>query len=400
MKIKRFVAPDTREALRLVREDLGPDAVVLSSRRSEEGAEIIVAVDYDEKAVADMAETSKAPEPRPVRGAAKAEPPGAAPPPSRRSTGAPTVPREDALGVMGHELRRLRAALETQLRGLGPKVPDAQGADLASRMERLGIGRTLADGVAAKIGSKGYAPEKVWAAARAALAERICVIEEDVVHNGGVMALIGPTGVGKTTTVAKLAARFALRFGRKHVALITTDAHRVGAQEQLLTFGEILGIAVESASSRGELGQLLQRYADRKLVLVDNAGLSQRDLRLAAQLSDLEAVPFIKTYLVVSCTTQAPGLDDVFAAFGRTKLQGCILTKLDEAVSLGPVIDILARYRLPLVYGCDGQRIPEDIHPGFSADLVGRAESLAQEVSSYFAPEFNYGERLAANGFA
>lgn len=400
MKIKRFVAPDMREALRSVRDELGPDAVVLSSRRSDEGAEIIVAIDYDETSVTEM--TALSPPVTPLRGsgsidAALAET-SAATQNMAESDNLPPAQREPALGALGSELRKLRSALENQLRRLGPEEPDPVHAHLLSRIEALGVGTTLATGIASRITRLGYAPETAWTAARAALSERIPVTESDVVYSGGIMALIGPTGVGKTTTVAKLAARFALRYGRKHVALITTDTYRIGAQEQLLTFGEILGIAVESASNRVELGQLLQRHATKKLVLIDNAGLSQRDLRVAAQLADLECIPFIKSYLVISCTTHAAGLDDVVSAFGRTRLQGCVLTKLDEAVSLGPVIETLTRHRIPLVYACDGQRIPEDIRPGFAEDLVGRAEALAQESAARFADEEKYAKRLAANG--
>jgi flagellar biosynthesis protein FlhF len=400
MKIKRFVAPDMRQAMRMVREEQGPDAVILSSRRAASGTEILVAVDYDESVVANMAEAAdpivaKPPAvPEPAADAGKRW--RAAP---AHGASAPGAGGEDAaLGIMGQELRKLRAALESQLNWLGEKEVNPVKKDLLSRMERLGIGRSLAESVASEVGRKDYSAEGAWTAACRALSARVAVVGDDVVNNGGVVALIGPTGVGKTTTVAKLAARFALRFGRRHVALITTDTYRIGAQEQLLTFGEILGIPVESAANRAELGQALQRNAHKKLVLVDNAGLSQRDLRLAAQLADLDCIPFIKSYLVISCTTQGSGLDEIFAAFGRTRLQGCILTKLDEAVSLGPVIDALVRHQLLLTYACDGQRIPEDIHPGFSAELVARAEELAADQQPETGQQETYSEGRVANG--
>jgi len=403
MKIKRFVAPDTRQALRLVREELGPDAVVLSSRKSDEGAEIIVAIDYDEKSVTAMADQ---PPPKgsvthlrvsnervPQSSAATAD--------SGKPATAPAEERDEPPEDLGQELRRLRALLEHQLRYLGKQDPDPLREQILSLFEQLGIGPTLAEGMATKIVRKGYSSEQAWKAARRALSEQIAVTENDIVHGGGVMALIGPTGVGKTTTIAKLAARFALRYGRKHVALVTTDMHRIGAQEQLMTFGATLGIDVEAVSNRIELRQALERQGAKKLVLVDNAGFGQRDLRLAGQLADLEFIPFLKTYLVISCTAQSGSLDEVFSAFGKTKLDACILTKLDEAVSLGPVIQTLARFRLPLAYTCDGQRIPEDIHPGSSEDLVCRAEELAQAGAPRFAPEDNYySRRLAANGLA
>jgi flagellar biosynthesis protein FlhF len=401
MKIKRFVASDMRQAMRMVRDEQGPDAVILSSRRSASGAEILVAVDYDERVVADLAESA-------VPIMATAQPGvGSKRDGERRHASSPTADsvairggnRDAAIGAMGQELQKLRAALEGKLHWLGSNEVSPVKADVLSRMDRLGIGRVLAESIATEVGRHDHPPDRAWMAACRTLTGRMSVVGDDVVNNGGVMALIGPTGVGKTTTVAKLAARFALRYGRRHVALITTDTYRIGAQEQLLTFGEILGIPVESASNRNELSQALQRHAHKKLVLVDNAGLSQRDLRLAAQLADLDCIPFIKSYLVVSCTTQASGLDEIFAAFGRTRLQGCILTKLDEAVSLGPIIDALVRHQLLLVYACDGQRVPEDIHPGFSADLVGRAEELVTDPESGVTGSATYLEGKVANGF-
>ena len=264
---------------------------------------------------------------------------------------------------------------------------------------RLGLGRALTEELIAEARAKGHPREQLWPGVRAALGGRIATIGEDLVNRGGVFALIGPTGVGKTTTVAKLAARFALRYGRRHVALITTDTYRIGAREQLLTFGEILGVPVDFASNPIELAQLLQEHANKSLVLIDNAGLSQRDLRLAAQLSDLDSIPLIKSCLVVSCGTNSAGLDEVFRAFGRARLLGCIVTKLDEAVTLGPVLEALARHQVPLLYVCDGQRVPEDIHPAATVDLVERAEELTCETGAVPASTETLPKCRTANGF-
>jgi flagellar biosynthesis protein FlhF len=360
----------------MVREEQGPDAVVLGSRRTEAGMELLVALDYDEQSVAAMSAAAPAARAEPAPQPAPDPAPSAAPQP-RAAAG------DEALGAVGGELRKLRATLEQQLRWLSHRDTDPAVAEALDRAERLGITRTLAEELVAEARSKGHRGP-LWAGVQGVLGGRIATIGEDVVSKGGVYSLIGPTGVGKTTTVAKLAARFALRHGRRHVALITTDTYRIGAREQLLTFGEILGIPVDSASNRNELAGLLQEHARKRLVLIDNAGLSQRDVRLAAQLSDLECIPFIKSYLVVSCTTHPAGLDEVFRAFARGRLQGCIATKLDEAASLGPLMESLVRHQLPLVYACDGQRVPEDIHQAATLDLVERAEALAAE--SGFAP--------------
>ncbi len=404
MRIKRFLAPDMRQALRMVREDQGPDAVVVSSRRTEAGIELLVALDYDEQLVAAMgaaAPAALAPSGRRDRVPAPAEPASEEAPPSVIEAPAGQVAglSEEALGAMGGELRKLRAALEQQLRWLGAQDGDPADAGLRSRAAQLGLDRPLIAELIAEARGAGLPRDQLWSGVREALRRRIPIVGEDLVNRGGVFALIGPTGVGKTTSVAKLAARFALRYGRRHVALITTDTYRIGAREQLLTFGEILGIPVDSASSRSELAGLLQEHAQKRLVLIDNAGLSQRDLRLAAQLGDLARIPLIKSYLVVSAGTQPAGLDEVFRVFGRARLQGCIVTKLDEAVTLGPMLGALMRHRIPMVYGCDGQRVPEDIHPAVSVDMVGRAEALATEPGSASMPTETYPQEYrVANG--
>jgi flagellar biosynthesis protein FlhF len=403
MRIKRFLAPDMRQALRMVREDQGSDAVVISSRRTEAGTELLVAQDYDEQLVAAMGATVPAARAPLVRPGAPVHAPDSAAGGGGRPAGptlrAVTSSNDDALGTMGGELRKLRTALEQQLRWLERRDGAPDDAEPAARAERLGLGRAFTEELIAEARAKGHSRDQLWPGVRAALGGRITSIGEDLVNKGGVFALIGPTGVGKTTTVAKLAARFALRYGRRHVALITTDTYRIGAREQLLTFGEMLGVPVDFASNPIELAQLLQEHVNKSLVLIDNAGLSQRDLRLAAQLSDLEGIPLIKSCLVVSCGTSSAGLDEVFRAFGRTRLLGCITTKLDEAVTLGPVMEALARHQMPLLYVCDGQRVPEDIHPAAMIDLVERAEALICESGAVPTSTETLPECRIANGF-
>jgi len=404
MRIKRFLAPDMRQALRLVREDQGPDAVVVSSRRTETGIELLVALEYDEQLVSAMSASA------PVASVAEAGAGSGADGgvESRSdSVGTGALPENgpiiqgsgaDPLGSMGNELRRLRAALEQQLCLLGAREGGQDTGELMAYAERLGLERSTLRELAAEARNKGYPQERLLQGVRTLLRERVKSLEGDIVDQGGVLSLIGPTGVGKTTTVAKLAARFALKFGRRHVALITTDTFRIGAREQLLTFGEVLGIPVDSAANRDELAQLLQQHARKRLILIDNAGLSQRDLRLAAQLSSLDCIPFIKTYLVVSSVTHKAGLDEVFRAFGRARLQGCIVTKLDEAATLGPMLDALAHNQIPLAYACDGQRVPEDIHPALAMDLLERAETLADTMSAPVTTAEDIPQYRTANG--
>ncbi|MDO4905158.1 MAG: hypothetical protein Q4A16_06385 [Lautropia sp.] len=196
--------------------------------------------------------------------------------------------------------------------------------------------------------------------------------ERTVFDRGGVFALIGPTGVGKTTSIAKIAAHHVLRHGPKSLALITADVYRIGAQEQLRAFGRMLGVPVQVAQDRDVLQQLLQEHESRSLVLIDTAGISQRDERVKQLTSALE-VAQVKRVLVLNAGTQPGGIEDVLKAFGASETSGVLLSKVDEAVGLGACLDALIRHRLPLVGYTDGQRVPEDYHPAHLGKLIESA---------------------------
>ncbi|MGE0311033.1 MAG: flagellar biosynthesis protein FlhF [Lautropia sp.] len=196
--------------------------------------------------------------------------------------------------------------------------------------------------------------------------------EGSIFDAGGVFALTGPTGVGKTTSVAKIAARYALTHGAAGVALITADVYRIGAQDQLRSFGRLLGVPVHVAHDRAALSDLLGLFGDRKLVLIDTAGLGQRDERVSQLLSALDLEP-IQRVLVLNASMQAAGLQDVVAGYRAQAARAVLVSKTDEAVQLGPVVDALVRNRLPLAGVCDGQRVPEDFHAPEVASLVARA---------------------------
>ena len=197
-------------------------------------------------------------------------------------------------------------------------------------------------------------------------------------EQGGVFALLGPTGVGKTTTVAKLAARFAISHGSEHVALVTTDSYRIGAHEQLRSFARIIDIPMRVANDEGELSLSLEHFYDRRLVLIDTAGMSQRDVRFAEQAAHMRrGSPRVRNYLVLSATTQFTGLREAVQAFGQAPIDGCVITKLDECTSLGAVLTVLLEHDMPAAYVADGQRVPEDVAPAEADTLVARAVALA-----------------------
>ncbi|WP_306520439.1 flagellar biosynthesis protein FlhF [Rheinheimera sp.] len=282
--------------------------------------------------------------------------------------------------VMRQEMQSMKQLLQHQVSGL-------MWQDLARRepvralvieqLMQLGLSEAMADQLAC------FMPEDIsdrdaWSCALELLAGQLTTTNDDIMRRGGVIALVGPTGVGKTTTVAKLAAQFAKRHGADQVALITTDTFRIGAFEQLATFGRIIGCPVKQAKDHEELTLLLTQLQQRKLILIDTAGMSQRDVRLAENLSALvhNSRVKIKSYLVLSATSQARVMQETVDHFKRISLAGCIFTKLDECLSLGEIINVAIQNALPVSYLTNGQRVPEDIDIAEATAMVTQAEQL------------------------
>lgn len=396
MRIKRFVAPDMRGALRLIRDELGADAVILSNGRCDEGIEVTAAVDDDDAAITPgaaatravpFADSAPAPAPRAPRPAARRQPaansderPATALPASRHSIDS------ERFDAVTEEVRGLRSLLELQLSDLAfgdlARRQPAR-ATLVRRLGSLGLTRSISREIAEQV-ADGLEPGLAWKSALETLAARLQPVATEVADFEGVVALLGPTGVGKTTTIAKIAARHVLRYGPRGVALVTTDSFRVGAHEQLRTFGRIMDIPVRVANDAGELRQALDQFGDRRLVLVDTAGISQRDVRFAAQVNMLQSgSPLMRVYLVLSAASQWLVLDETVRAFGGQHVDGAMITKLDESAGLGGVLSVLVRYSLPLAYVSDGQRVPEDLAPAEPQRLVTRAVAISHAVDQH-----------------
>lgn len=476
MKIKRFVAPDMRQAMRDVREEQGPDAVILSTRRLADGIEIIAAVDYDESLVREAARQSQPtvadeapavkPVERPVEApsrlwrrspAPKAEAPAAerpaqaparpaAPPraairnepeelPPSRPASRPAAPASTPGAVaadpvaarplptagtppkagmpaapavaptepvvmhpimeravqdtarMRAELGSLREMLESQLSSLAWNDMERRHplrARVLREMTRLGIdadvARQLADGLPEQISPEQarYLPLGMLSRSLATTGRR----EGD----GGITALVGPTGVGKTTTIAKLAARAVVRHGANNVALVSTDHYRIGAAAQLEHYGRLLGVRVYPADDAASLRQVLHMLKGKHTVLVDTAGVSGTDPRLEQQMDILNEVAHdgeiaLRTCLVLAANAQALALEESTRAYMPLEPTACILTKLDEAPSLGGALSVLIRHRVPLDYTTDGQRVPEDIAIADARVLVLRAANLLKSAT-------------------
>ncbi|MGS0682903.1 flagellar biosynthesis protein FlhF [Shewanella sp. 125m-7] len=278
--------------------------------------------------------------------------------------------------AMKEELTSIRNLLTHQVSSL--MVEQKQRVDpVGAMLESKLLEAEFSPAIAKKLSSlsEHYSPAELVASLPRSLANMLDNQGDDIVRQGGVVAFVGPTGVGKTTTVAKLAARFAAYHGSDQVALITTDHYRIGAYEQLATYGKIMGCPVKQAHDFNELEQILYQFRNRKLVLIDTAGMGQRDQRLFQQLDSLAAnsrLP-IRSYLVMSATGQRRVLEDAVKQFTRIPLSGAVLTKLDESISLAPALSVLIQSGLPLSYVTDGQRVPEDMQVADTLSLANRA---------------------------
>ncbi len=220
---------------------------------------------------------------------------------------------------------------------------------------------------------------------RAAVNRRLRTLpaEADFVDQGGVYALVGPTGVGKTTTTAKLAARCVVRYGAERLALLTTDGYRIGAHEQLRIYGRILGVPVFVVRDGEDLRRTLADLRDKHMVIIDTVGMSQRDRMVAEQAAMLTRSGGVNRLLLLNAGSRGDTLDDVVRAYAGEDLAGCILTKVDEAASLAPALDCVVRHGLTLAYVANGQRVPEDLHLPNRNYLLHRAFKVAAAATAH-----------------
>lgn len=387
MKIKRYLDKDMRQVLRRVREDQGPDAVILSNRRVDDGIEVIAAIDYDEALVrhamsitpqddarsnsdvlAEIAEDDSSPRQEESVEIVSADlvQQATTSPSSVSATEVGEKPEEQhSLRHVQNELSSMRGLLESQLSGLVWKDESRRfpmRTQILRNLARLGLAPDISSMIVDRLEPTDDV-KNLWSAPLTTLAQALPVVDDDLLVKGGTIALIGPTGVGKTTTIAKIAARYAMNNWADDIALISADSFRIGAKEHLMAFANIIGAKVYSATSFDELSETLTRLKDKKLVLIDTEGRSQRDRdlssRLAAYGRNADRVGF---YLTLSAATQEAALDETVREFNKVPLRGCIITKIDEAAQLGCVMGTLIRNDLPAAWFSDGQQIPDDLH--------------------------------------
>lgn len=451
MNVRKFIAATARDALRKVKETLGPDAIILSNRGIPGGVEIMAvaardmdmivptpereasparAMDYPTVSSVDRGPAT-APDLSSVRGAAPAAgqqsaaarslpPPLArplAPPLERPLSSRPLPPLErprpqaeslakgDAEVVPAavmDEIRSLRRIVEQQLAGFAwgeSARSEPVKTEILRQMLDAGFSPHFARGLLADLPRDLDSVQALaWVRGGAERSMLTISSETDIVHRGGIYALVGPTGVGKTTTTAKLAARCVLRHGARKLALVTTDGYRIGAHEQLRIYGRILGVSVHLARDAKDLRATLRDLQHTHMVLIDTMGMSQRDRMVAEQAAMLSGAGDVRRLLLLNATARGDTLDDVVRAYAGGDLAGCIFTKVDEAASLAPALDVAVRHELDIRYLTNGQRVPEDLHLPNRAYLLHRALREHGSASPWHLQGDEAGMLLAAGG--
>lgn len=378
MKIRRFMAKDMRSALKQVSDELGPDAAIMSTRKSKSGIEVVAATDY-EAAISQHNKISR------QKKAVSVEVP-------KKTTVAEQIKnkvnydiewsQDPQLIAIKQEVGLMKELLQDQLGELAWHDQNRRNpvqAAVLRKMVNMGFPPSLARDFANTVTITDDL-EAGWKQLKDNLCQVMPKVEDNILEKGGIVSLIGPTGVGKTTTIAKLAARYVIKHGADSITLVTTDSYRVAAHEQLRTYANIMGIGMRIADDAKSLSTILDECSDKQLVLIDTAGISQRDKRLAEQMSCLmNSGKPIDCYLVLSTTAQTRVLKDAIKTFSQISLAGTILTKLDESVSLGESLGAVISEEMKIAYITDGQKVPEDLHAAEPRQLFDKAEQLGQE---------------------
>ncbi|MFN3579903.1 MAG: flagellar biosynthesis protein FlhF [Pseudomonas sp.] len=433
MKVKRFFAADMRQAMKLVRDELGADASIIANRRVVGGVELTAAADYEAPRLTPptpgLDQELKRTQERIVKARAQlevGEPISAEPRVNRQLFGqtmrqavedgspfarelldrlnseesqpkvekaakpaAAPAPRAEVengsgLSAMRAEIAGLREMLETQLGSMAWGQINQQQprqAGLWRRLTQMGLPAELSQKLLRLVANETN-NRQAWRMLLAHLSHSIPVLRDELIDQGGVLALVGPTGAGKTTTLGKLAARYVLKHGSQHLALVTMDTYRIGAHEQLRTLGRILNVPVRVVDDQNSLTDVLREFAGKRMVLLDTAGLQAHDPHLQGQLSQLAALGTkVNKLLVLAATSQYQVLKAAYHTYKVCGLDGCVLSKVDEAATLGEALGLAMQQGLPVAYLADGQRIPDDIARAVGHQLVSRAVSLAGNES-------------------
>lgn len=392
MKIRKYFAADMRQALNLAREEQGEDVVILSNRKVIGGVELVAVEDYDEALFRkestfdeklditvrseDLPADEKESDDK-LHG-------------SNIEFSNNVVSRkhdwndEPALAEVRKEINSLRDLLKQQMSGLawgevGREHP--LWAGLLRKFGKLGIHPAIARELVHQI-PEDYTLDKAWRTALALLSYKVPVTNKSTLSSHTALSFCGASGSGKTTTIAKLATQYVLQHGVGSIVLATLDSYRVGGKEQLRSYSRILGVPMRSINSSEDMEDLLEQFHGRKLILVDTAGFSPGDQRYKEQITLLRSAGSkIQHCLILPASAQTSALQQTVGIYRPLSPTSCIISKLDEASSIGTTLSISIREKLTVLFQCDGQQVPENIKKADAGSLIARAISMMKKLS-------------------
>ncbi|QGA49599.1 flagellar biosynthesis protein FlhF [Pseudomonas brassicacearum] len=420
MSAQRFIGANSREAMNQVRLVLGDEALILSSRMTEDGVEIMALAPEAQPPAAAASTLATLAEPDDIVQVSARQAAAAyanqlsrpSPPPVER----PVAASATSATVMDFATLSERLLNEIQdMRQLIDRQTQRSGTDLGCRSQLLnrlldaGFSAQLSEEILGTTPTPLLGPDATPARLQSWLAQKLdsqlnqLVDEAELFDNTRLIALVGPTGVGKTTTTAKLAARYVMRHGANQVALITTDHFRIGAHEQLRIYAQLLGVELHTPGPGAELDPLLAELADKRLVIIDTVGMSQRDQRLLKQITQLgSSRQALRLILVINATSHGDTLEEVVQIYRSAalaagcRLDDCILSKCDEAARLGPALDIIIRHGLCLNYLSVGQQVPEDLQLPAASTFLQQALDLSHPSLFAAKPDVSTPRQLDA----
>ncbi len=348
-----------------IKQTFGPDAVILSSNTVANGVEVVAAIDFDESVITQQAAVaSAAPEPE-----------------ARQSSSAKPA---TSLDDMREEIVTLRSMLEAQLRGGANNDP--LRTVLMQRMTYLGMSFESAAKLIETIPTH-VTQAQAWQQLLNTISKCITIKDGHRIEEGGIYAFVGPTGVGKTTTLAKIAARFVLRYGAENLGLISMDTYRIAAQEQLVVYGKIFGVDVYKAEDQTALTRVIKQLSGKKLILIDTAGMNPSDERMHVQMDALNIHHHsIATVITLPATSHYQVIIDAIRKYQTQNIDQCVITKLDECKAIGGILSALIETGMPVSYLTHGQRVPEDIKLATRYQLI---EQLAEQEIHLFRDSLN-----------
>ena len=394
MKVKRFFAKTSREALNMIRRELGDDAVIISNRMVDDGNEILAIHGDDIDSLislgllneseyqVDSISIESLPGERGVVGLTpditgklnQSSKSSANETMSKKSTNSIN---DIAMSDVIKEIRQMRDSFESRFNELSCRETQRNEpikTEVLKNLLTIGFGAELSRYIVEnQPPNLDYEDAIRWV--KGTLSDNLETMsdETEMLDSGGIFALIGPTGVGKTTTIAKIAARYVMKHGTGNLALITTDSYRIGGHDQLRSYGKILGVMVHAVKDEVDLKLALESFKDKHTILIDTAGVSQRNKMVEEQVEMLFNVNSkIKNILCLNSASHIETLAEVVAVYGKTRLHGCIVTKVDEAASLGSVLDVVIKEKIKVYYLTNGQCVPDDIHLVNKAWLMPR----------------------------